>query len=310
MNTFIEKHNKHNFCLITINFHPSDMDSFNTFLNSIFLPYVIEAPLYALTTEFNESLSRHLHCVVGYDKNFARDIDKIKTKLNGKKIKKILSKVYNTDECGFDIKPLQDNTSSDDEDKDTKFGHVYTTIGYCIKQGTRYLQTNIKDEKVLEQCRIAYIDKVKKPIVQLENNYEHKQLSKGNILNYIYDASIKHPNIPIVQLENYTIKHMKYSYISISSQQKKQAFKELNIIRSEDDKIHDKYDNQDKYDILPIQNQYDYESESFNTLKDFCIVKDQKIKQYEELFDKIAEMNKYNENEKLSKILNEKYYFI
>jgi len=309
MNTFIEKHQKHNFALITINFHPTDMDAFNHFLNSYFLPYVIDAPLYVLTTEFNKTLSRHLHCVVGYDKNFARDINTIQKKLNGKKVKKILKNIYNTDEVAFDIKPLQDNTKTQDKDRDTKFGHVYTTIGYTIKQGTNYLQTNLQDQEVLEQCRLSYIDKMKTPFVQLENNYEHKQLSKGNILNYLYDASIKHPEIPIVQLENYTIQHLRYSYISISSYQKTQALKELNIARSKDPKLYEKYENEEKNVILPLQlkNKQKYENEPFHTLVEQCIIKDEKIKQFEELFDLL---NKKIKDPEISKILNEKYYYI
>lgn len=312
MNTFIEKHQKHNFALITINFHPTDMDAFNHFLNSYFLPYIIDAPLYVLTTEYDQTLSRHLHCVIGYDKNFARDIEKIKVKLNAKKVKKILKNIYNTDEVAFDVKPLQDNTKTQDKDRDTKFGHVYTTIGYTIKQGTNNLQTNIQDQEVLEQCRLSYIDKMKKPIIQLENNYEHKQLSKGNILNYLYDASIKHPEIPIVQLENYTIQHMKYSYISISQYQKTQALKELNIVRSKDSKIYEKYENEEKNLILPLQknSKNKYENDSHYSLVEQCIIKDEKINQLENLLEKIAELNKYNENQELSKILNEKYYFI
>lgn len=315
LNESLEKIKDLNFGLITINFHPSDMDQFNNFLTTYFLPYIIEAPLYALTTEFNTSLSRHLHCVVGYDKKFARDIYTIKNKLNAKKVKLNLIKIYNTDECAFDVKTIQDDTKDEKvelEKRDTKWGHIFTSIGYCVKQGTGYLQTNIKDTELLEQSRLSYINKMKKPIVSLDNNYEHKQLSKGNILNHLYDASIKHPEIPIIQLENYTIKHMKYSYANVTQYTKRQVLKELYIIRSNDQKIYEKYGNDDFSLIYPHKKSLSksYEEYSYPALVEQCVKLEETISKFQEMFEKVSKINNKLQNVDLSIILNEKYYFL
>lgn len=315
LNETIEKYKNLNFVLITINLHPSDMDQFNNLLNSYFLPYIVDAPYYAMTTEYNETLHKHLHCVLGYDKKFARDIGTIRSKVNGQKIKNILYKIYNSNECAFDVKPLKDDTKDEkkkQDDRDTKWGHIFTSTGYCVKQGTGYLQTNITCEEFLEQSRLSYINKMKKPIVNLEHNYEHKQLSKGNVLNYIYDASIKHPEIPIVQLEHYTIKHMKYSYVNVPQYTKTQAMKELYIIRSDDQKIHEKYENQDKMLITPHEKNIEqkYEELSHHELVDQCVIYEERINQFQEFYDKIIDLNNIIKNNELSEILNAKYNYI
>lgn len=92
---------------------------------------------------------------------------------------------------------------------------------------------------------------MKKPIAPLTNNWEHKQLCSGNLLNHFYNTHIEHPEIPIHQLEYFMIQHKKLSFVKISEKQKTQCLKELNLIISKDANYWQKYDNDEKTLIYP-----------------------------------------------------------
>lgn len=239
------------FAFITINYHPTDIDSFNVFFNSIFLPYIKGAEIYNCSTEFDGTAQRHLHCVLGYTSKFAPSIDRIRQRLSGKKILAKLDKIYNTkDENAFKFDYLDNSDTFE----------IYKTIGYCFKSGAEYIYTNMIKEDV-DATYKAYLYSESKPIAPINHNIEHKQLSKGNLLSYMYDSYVKGDftvsDIPV--LESYMIQHCKLSFVNISQNQKCQALRELNLRLSENKNEYvkyktDGYENID--DIKDIEDHY------------------------------------------------------
>lgn len=239
------------FAFITINYHPTDIDSFNVFFNSIFLPYIKGAEIYCCSTEYDGTAQRHLHCVLGYTSKFAPSVDRIKQRLSGKKILAKLDKIYNTkDENAFEFEPIA---------KEDTF-EIYKTTGYCMKCSPEHLYTNMLKEDQ-DACYKAYLYSESKPIAPINHQIEHKQVSKGNLLSYMYDSYVKGDFTPseIPVLESYMIQHCKLSFVNISQNQKCQALRELSLRLSENKNEYvkyktDGYENID--DIKDIENYY------------------------------------------------------
>lgn len=241
-----QKINELNFSLITINFHPTDMEAFDFFVNTIFKPnFVFKSPLYCGTLEYDKTLNRHLHFVLGYTNNDFKDNTALRVKLNGTKIKNIL-KIKNTEfeSVGINCKSL--NKPSEEEAKENpnfiKSVEVMKSIGYCLKEDNKNYLTNLSQED-LEASFQAYIFSCKKHIGMLENNLEYKILSVGNLLSYMFD-SYKKSGMDISELpylETYMIQHHKLSFIKINEKQKTQALKELQLHLTENKNEYKKF---------------------------------------------------------------------
>lgn len=225
-----QKINELNFSLITINFHPTDMEAFDFFINTIFYPnFVYKSSLYCGTIEFDKTLNRHLHFVIGYTNNEFKDNDRLKRSLNSVKIKKAL-KIKNTEYEGIGIDVKQLNKPDGEIENFIKSVEVMKSIGYCLKENNKNYVTNIS-QKDLEASFQAYIFTCKKQVGMLDNNIEYKLLSPGNLLSYMYDSYKKSGMdiSDISMLETYMIQHHKLSFIKISEKQKTQALKELEL---------------------------------------------------------------------------------
>lgn len=217
--------------LITIRFHISDLETFDYFVTHTFLPYAKENEYYHSGIEFPETSERHLHCVI--KNTTVRDNEKVQ-----KKIKTMIhthkNKIYNTlTDNALDVKYLK------------TYKDISRSIGYICKQSATDIQTNIPQYEI-DAGLVAYYQDAKIPFAVVDNIYEHKQVSKGNLLNYMYDANIKHPTIPIHLLEEFMIQHMKISFVNISTQQKTQVKKELVLITTSDKEYSQKYENDEK----------------------------------------------------------------
>lgn len=236
--------NKLNFFLITINFHPTDIEAFDFFYKTIFLPnFAFKCQIYCGTIEYDNTLNRHLHFVLGCTKDIFQEADKLRTKLNGEKIKKIL-KIKNTEfeEIGIKVDGLNKPKKDKPNPHFIKSVEVMKSIGYCLKEDNKNYITNLSQED-LETCYQSYIFSCKKHIGMLDNNLEYKLLSTGNLLSYMYDSykKSKMDIADIPMLEAYMIQHHKLSFIKITDKQKTQALKELELHITENPREYQKY---------------------------------------------------------------------
>lgn len=284
-----QKINDLNFSLITINFHPTDMEAFDFFVNTIFKPnFVFKCPLYCGTLEYDETLNRHLHFVLGYTKNDIKDNFDLRRQLNGTKIKNIL-KIKNTefDAVGINCKSL--NKPSEEDLKENpnfiKSVEVMKSIGYCLKEDNKNYLTNISQED-LEACYQAYIFSCKKHIGMLENELEYKLLSVGNLLSYMFDSFKKSgmdkTDLPL--LETYMIQHHKLSFLKITDKQKTQALKELELHITENPNEYRKY----KTETAEFLEKYSAVEEEYDS---YVCPKKEMIKEIIYLRKKIQELN-------------------
>lgn len=239
MSTLPEQLNQLNFSLITIRFHPTDMKAFDFFYNTIFLSnYVYKCQVYCGTIEYDKTLDRHLHFVLGYTRNEWSDNDRLRRDLNGMKNYKVL-KIKNTEfeSCGINCKTLNKYSPDKDEPEDKllkdnfiKSVAVMKSIGYCLKEDNKNYITNVS-KKDLEKSYQAYIFSCKKHIGLLDNDLEYKILTVGNLLSYMYDSFKKSDmdldDLPM--LEAYMIQHHKLCFLKITDKQKTQALKELEL---------------------------------------------------------------------------------
>lgn len=262
--------NKLNFSLITIRFHPTDMESFDFFYKSIFLPnFVFKCPIYCGTIEYDKTLDRHLHFVLGYTRNEWTENDKLRTKLNSMKNYKVLN-IKNTEfeGKGINCKTLNKYTPDTDENNEEenkknflKSVAVLKSIGYCLKEDNKNYITNLSD-KDLETAYQSYIFTCKKPIGTLKHIDEHKILSIGNVRSYMYDTFMEDNfdigDLPL--LESYMIQHKNVSFVKISKQQKSQVLKELELKVTNDKMLYKNFktDTEEFLDqSLDIEAEYD-----------------------------------------------------
>ncbi len=270
------------FAFITINYHPTDIESFNIYLTTIFLPYIKQSEIYNLSTEYDDTAQRHLHCVLGYTNDFATSLDKIRQYLSGKKRLAPLHKIYNTNENAFQFDYIS---------KDDTFD-VYKTIGYCFKSAPENYYSNMSQSDI-DACYKAYLYSESKPIAPINHNIEHKQISKGNLLAYLYDSYKKSDLEPyeLPVLEAYMIQYHKLSFINISDKQKIQGLKELKLRISENPTAYQDYKT-DGFENLYSENPDDIEEE-FNQ---YFNPKQEMIKQILYLRNKVQYLEKHREN--------------
>lgn len=197
-----EIHKNYNWSLITINFHPTDSDASEFFLETKFKPYIQDFPIYINAIEYPDSQSQHYHCVIARDKNL--DNAKILQKLSGKRFIKSLNLNNTIAKNAIDCKPL--STTAD----------IYQSIGYCLKQPENILFTNIleTDQQI---CYKAWLYASKEVLCKVDHVLEYKSVSKGDLLMYLYDTAKKYPDIPIPELPAYMVAKLKYSFISVKS---------------------------------------------------------------------------------------------
>lgn len=195
-------HDKYNWSLITINFHPTDMDGFQYFLETIYKPYIKEFPVYINTIEYPDTPQQHLHTVIARDKS--KDNAKILQKITGKRFTKDL-KLNNTEKD----KAIQCDALSTVAD-------IYNSIGYCVKQREKILFHNIPEDD-LEMCYKSWLYASKDVICKVDNVLEYKNVSKGDLLMYLYDTAKKYPDIPVSELPAYMVAKLNFSFISVKS---------------------------------------------------------------------------------------------
>ena len=182
MEDFIQKIQNLNYAMITINYHPTDMDDYKLFFNTILLPYAMTASIYFITTEYKDTQNEHCHIILSYGENESiRDFDKIKRKLKSKKVTQNLLKLTNT-KLEHAIKVDKVNSTVFDK---------YKSIGYLLKHGSENLISNVKDQKILDMVYQSYITAMKKPIVQVEHQLQYKTIGKGELLLHMYDEHMK-----------------------------------------------------------------------------------------------------------------------
>jgi len=233
---------KGNWSFITIRFHETDVVTFDHFHKFILIPYIESNETYLIGIEHPTTSERHLHAVI--KNTTSRDNDKVKQKIKNL-VKSKKNNIWNTiTDNAVDVKPLKSNLD------------IYSTIGYVAKQSTTDIQSNIPEEEI-DAGRSAYYHESKTPICQVENILEYKSLSKGNLLLYLYDAHIKHKDIPLKTLPSYMVKYMNVSFISCKSLLK-YAMLELKLKIGYDEKSIDLENEFDKNDAEElIQNNYD-----------------------------------------------------
>jgi len=197
-----ELHDKYNWSLITINFHPTDTDGFEYFLNTKYKPYIQEFPIYINTVEYPDTPNQHLHTVIARDKSL--DNKKIEQKLKGKRFMKDLKLNNTNNKDAINVKAL------------TTVADIYQSIGYCVKQREKILFHNI-EESDLEMCYKSWLYASKDVICKVDNVLEYKNVSKGDLLLYLYDTAKKFPNIPIPELPAYMVAKLNFSFISVKS---------------------------------------------------------------------------------------------
>lgn len=220
-----------NWSFITIRFHETDIKIFDHFVKCLFTPYILTNELYIIGIEFPELSARHLHAVIKNttSKENSKVLQKITNLCTGKK-----NQLNNTIlKNAIDVKRLPSVMD------------IYTTIGYVAKQSKTDISTNMPPQEI-EAGRNALYHETKVPLAHLENVYEHKQLTKGNCLNYLYDAHIRNPEVPISILPEFMVRHDKLSFVQLARPTITTALKELVIITSKDANIHEKYQNDDK----------------------------------------------------------------
>jgi hypothetical protein len=187
---------------ITIRFHETDNEMFDHFSKHIFLPYISSNEYYLAGMEYPLSSERHLHAII--KNTTVRDNDKVKQKINNM-IKSKKNKIFNTLlENALDCKAIQGSLD------------IYSTIGYITKSSKTDISTNISEQEI-EAGKVAYYHEAKQPVAQVDNVLEYKNIAKGNLLLYLYDAHIKHKDIPLQYLPSYMVKYMNVSFITVKS---------------------------------------------------------------------------------------------
>jgi len=182
---------------ITIRFHETDLPLFDHFSTHIFLPYISSNEYYLVGKEHPSSSERHLHAII--KNTTVRDNDKVKQKLSNM-LKSKKNKMYNTLlENALDCKAVQGSLD------------IYSTIGYIVKSSETDISTNLPQSEI-EAGRVAYYHEAKQPVAQVDNVLEYKNIAKGNLLLYLWDAHIKHPNIKLSILPSYMVKYMNVSF--------------------------------------------------------------------------------------------------
>lgn len=195
---------------ITIRFHETDLEMFDHFCKNTFLPYISSNQYYLAGIEHPLSSERHLHAII---KNTTlRDNDKVKTKLSNM-INSKKNLILNTITANaLDCKSVKANSDT----RTTQAEEISRTIGYIVKSGNTDISTNIPQEDI-DFGRKEYIIKMKEPVCQVDNVLQYKNIAKGNLLLYLYDAHIKHKDIPLQYLPSYMVKHMNVSFITVKS---------------------------------------------------------------------------------------------
>lgn len=196
-------YDQYNYSLITINFHPSDSDSSEYFLENIFKPYIATFPIYILVTEYPNSIEQHIHAVIARPKEL--DNSKVLQKITGKRFLSKL-KLNNTQiKNAVDCKALSTITD------------FYQSIGYCIKQvKIDSTFTNICKSD-LEMCYKSWLYVSKQLLCKVDNMLEYKSITKGTLLMYLYDAAKKHPEVPISELPSFMVAQLNFSFIGVKS---------------------------------------------------------------------------------------------
>lgn len=186
-----------NWSFITVRFHETDLVTFDHFTKMILIPYILTNEYYVIGIEHPSTSERHLHAVL--KNTTSRDNDKVRQKVNNL-VKSKKNNIWNTIQANaVDCKSLK--TTLD----------IYSTIGYICKQSGTDIQTNIP-EKEIEAGRTAFYHESKTPVAQVDNVIEYKNIQKGNLLLYLYDAHIKYPNIKLRLLPSYMVKFMNVSF--------------------------------------------------------------------------------------------------
>jgi S-adenosylmethionine hydrolase len=195
---------------ITIRFHETDLEMFDHFCKNHFLPYISSNQYYLAGIEHPLSSERHLHAII---KNTTlRDNDKVKTKLSNM-INSKKNLIYNTITANaLDCKSVKANSDK----RTTQSEEISRTIGYIVKSGNTDISTNIPQEDI-EYGRKEYLINMKDPVCQVDHILQYKNIAKGNLLLYLYDAHIKHKDIPIQYLPSYMVKYMNVSFIAVKS---------------------------------------------------------------------------------------------
>jgi len=236
-----ENYEKYNWSLITINFHPTDTDAFEYFLNTTYKPYVKQFPIYINALEYPNTLYQHLHTVIARPKTL--DNAKLRQKLSGKRFLKDL-KLYNTKDINaLDVKSL-----------DT-FADVCQSIGYCNKQRTTILFHSDIPQTDIDICYKAWLYSSKDVIHKVKHVLEYKNVSKGDLLLYLYDYHIEHPEIPLCMLESHLIANTKLSLAQIPLSILRAVRIELKLkLKLKSTHLFDYIENITHNEILPLDN--------------------------------------------------------
>lgn len=290
---------------ITIRFHETDMVLFDHIYNSILVPFFKKNEYYITGIENPGTTERHCHCVIKnttcrkkYGNVYKFENNKVQDKINTI----ITSKkniLYNTlPQNALDCANLPELTDKEH------------SIGYIRKQLNTDIQTNIPEEAI-DYCRQSYILQSKKIVCPVDNPIEYKNLSKGNMLLYLYDAHVKFPDINLNSLPSYMVKYMNVSFISCKSLLN-YALLELKIKISSDKKVIDKINlcrEEDFTDCenLPYSSNYDnikylqeqIEIEKFNNSRNLLKIEKLQL-QNEKYQDEILSLkNKINSQKNL-----------
>ena len=221
MEEFTKNISERKLALITVRFHPLDMETYQLFFNTILLPFALSADYYFINIEHKCSLEEHCHIVISYGADETiRDLDKIKQKLKSKKIENFMKTLSNTklDDKSIDVKPIE-NTQMD----------KYRSIGYLLKQGQQYWISNTKEQLILDMVYNAYITLIKEPIHKVDHKIEYKNVNESELLLYYYDHHKKNIDIPLDMLDQHMVANTKLSTWRIGRKRKEEAIEELKL---------------------------------------------------------------------------------
>lgn len=210
-----------NFAFITYRAHISEPQVFEDFIN-LFLPYIsLKFPNYIYSIEDDDSPSRHIHILLQHE---SKDSQKLKQKLEAKYFKDFKKSLQNKQTDLRVALKFGKGPDGDDFGFTMKIEDKMKCIGYIFKDITRRNRDGGLSQSLITQCCDFYFSNRR---IKNATDNDWKQLTTKNIHIKIEEYCKTTKQDVMSPLLQFNMVKDKYTFIQLSTKQRKMAFAEL-----------------------------------------------------------------------------------
>lgn len=219
---------KANFTFITFRAHVSEPQVFEDFI-SFFLPHISSKfPFYIYSIEDDDSPSRHIHLLLQHNE---KDKQKLKQKIEAKQFKEFTKLLKNKETALSHAIKYGKGPDGEDFGFTMKIEDKMKCIGYIFKDITRRNKLSGLSQSLITQCCDFYF--ANRRIKNATDN-DWKIITTKNIHTKVEQfCKEKNQDLNSPLLQHNMVKD-KYTFINLTTKQRKMAFAELRYYNGKD----------------------------------------------------------------------------